>query len=320
MCSQQLWTHHERRCRNPNSLSAQRCLLLQRRLHKAGAPVQSPQRPVVWVNRRGHRLREAPWPCLGHRDITGTAGAQAGFQDPRHRSRIPGCPGLLTWHPVRDTPAFPASPQATNPPCMKTSWSRLQQELSGTSYTSTSMSNRCPKTNVSNTSSALRPAKPSTPHSHRMPWGHSLRPAPPPPSPPPTSVASAQAPFFPLHCLCLQVPLPPREPETHFWAEARAILAPSGSCQPLTLAPGLLSEPLSLASMTPDLTAGAQTCCPRPLREAPTSPLHQSSCLPLSALCGRLPRPHSTSHGLLIPEHARSWQASAPALGHPHGP
>lgn len=339
MCSQQLWTHHARRCRNPNGLSAQRHLLLQRRLRKAGAPVQGPQRPVVWVDRRGHRLREAPRPCSGHRDVTGAARAQAGFQDPRHLSRIPGCPGLLTWHQVGDTPAFPASPQTTNPPCTKTSWSRLQQELSGTSYTSTSISNRYPKTKVSNTSSALRLAKPGTPHSHRMPRDHSLQPAPPPPSPPPTSAASAQAPFFPLHRLCLQVPLPPREPETRFWAEPGAILAPSGSRQPLPLAPGLLSEALSLASTTPDLAAGAHTCRPRPLREAPMSPLHRSSHLPLSALCGRLPRPHSTgahacrlalcrrlprphptSHGLLIPEHACSWQALAPALGRPHGP
>lgn len=121
-----------------------------------------------------------------------------------------------------------------------------------------------------------------------------------PPSPPATSAASAQAPVFPLHWLCLPVPLPPREPETHFWAEPAAILTPGESHQPLPLALGLLPEPLRLASTTPDSAAGARTCHPGPLREAPMS--------------------HPAGRSLLIPERACSWQASAPALGHPRGP
>ena len=152
------------------------------------------------------------------------------------------------------------------------------------------MSDRCPKTTVSNTGSARHPAKPSLARlmAPAAPLMTTVCPrAPPlasatPPGPPPTSAASAQAPVLPLHCLCLPVPLPPREPETHFWAEPAAILAPSGSRQPLPLALGLLPEPLSLASTTPDSASGARACCPGPLQEAPTS--------------------HPTSRGLLIPE------------------
>lgn len=66
-----------------------------RRPSQGWCPVQGPQRPVVWVDRRGHRLREAPQPCSGYRDVTGVAGAQAGFRDPRHRSLFPRRP----WPP-----------------------------------------------------------------------------------------------------------------------------------------------------------------------------------------------------------------------------
>lgn len=127
----------------------------------------------------------APRLCSGHRDVTGAGLGLRRDSDP-HTGLIPQ-EALASPHPCPsgNRPKTFQPPQATNPPYVKTSWSRLQQEFSGT-CTSTSMSTRCPKTNMSNTAhSSCQPGLAwltctgSTPHGHRTPQGPSLQPSQP---------------------------------------------------------------------------------------------------------------------------------------------